>query len=155
MLSSPRPSSQLPCSFSPSSPSSRVASLSLPPPTRSYIHECMSLNKLLFIRPVGEMNLRDSYRTRPDMHDGFEPLSLLPNGFPLSLPPPLLESLTVDRCFRRNVCHSRWTALLRDTIVIRINCDSCEVVTAERMSFSIYFSLSLSLSFKCRVKERC
>lgn len=40
-----------------------------------------SLNKLLFIRPVAEMNLRDSYRTRPDMHDGFESLSFPPNVF--------------------------------------------------------------------------
>lgn len=32
------------------------------------------------------MNLRDSYRTRPDMHDGFESLSFLPNGLPLSQP---------------------------------------------------------------------
>lgn len=27
------------------------------------------------------MNLRDSYRTRPDMHDGFESLSFPPNVF--------------------------------------------------------------------------
>lgn len=43
------------------------------------------------------MNLRDSYRTQPDMHDGFE--SLLPNGFPppsLSLfPTPAFE--VIDR----------------------------------------------------------
>lgn len=41
------------------------------------------------------MNLRDSYRTRPDMHDGFESLSLLPNGFPLS--PATPASGVIDR----------------------------------------------------------
>lgn len=45
------------------------------------VYERTSLNKLLFIRPVAEMNLRDSYRTRPDMHDGFESLSFPPNVF--------------------------------------------------------------------------
>lgn len=65
-------------------------SLSLHPVSRSRERCCVryivytsvpSLNKLLFIRPVAEMNLRDSYRTRPDMHDGFESLSFPPNVF--------------------------------------------------------------------------
>lgn len=86
---------------------------------RAYIHECTSLNKLLFIRPVGEMNLRDSYRTRRictmdssrfrsyQMHCPPSP-SLFPLfSRSLSLPPPPQESLTVDRCFRDAVCRPR------------------------------------------------
>lgn len=72
-----------------------VTPLPLRDRARLYTRECTSLNKLLFIRPVGEMNLRDSYRTRPDMHDGFESLSLLPNGFPLLLATP--NSEVIDR----------------------------------------------------------
>lgn len=68
----------------------RFHSPSLHPVSRSRERCCVryivytsvpSLNKLLFIRPVAEMNLRDSYRTRPDMHDGFESLSFPPNVF--------------------------------------------------------------------------
>lgn len=76
----------------PSTPSPLILplSLSLHPVSRSRERCCVryivytsvpSLNKLLFIRPVAEMNLRDSYRTRPDMHDGFESLSFPPNVF--------------------------------------------------------------------------
>lgn len=140
MLASPLLSS--PRSATLSSPALRVPLRPFPLPltpgisrARAYIHECTSLNKLLFIRPVGEMNLRDSYRTRPDMHDGFESLSLLPNGLsplplalpslfslPLSLPPPPQESLTVDRCFRDAVCRPRnqdKRVTARGTIIIR------------------------------------
>lgn len=65
--------------LSPSPSLSRARARS--PRTLYRVYERTSLNKLLFIRPVAEMNLRDSYRTRPDMHDGFESLSFPPNVF--------------------------------------------------------------------------
>lgn len=77
-------------SLPPSPILSLALSFSLHPVSRSRERCCVryivytsvpSLNKLLFIRPVAEMNLRDSYRTRPDMHDGFESLSFPPNVF--------------------------------------------------------------------------
>lgn len=90
LLSFPESRRLSPSFFPPRSPSPALSSLApLPAPalaqslayTIHRVYERTSLNKLLFIRPVAEMNLRDSYRTRPDMHDGFESLSFPPNVF--------------------------------------------------------------------------
>jgi len=149
-----------PCPPPPARPSAAPSPLPVPPPppppppprrpprSRGHIHGCTSLSKLLFIGPVGEMNSRDSYRTRPDMHDGFESLSLQPNGLspPLPEPPPSPKSLTVDRRVSVDDAFRRFES--RNGCVIAAE-TIMHAVMHERFNsfFFPFFSLSLGFSF--------